>query len=421
MVKKYLAVLLSGAMILGAASLAGCGSTDSDPKEDTSADTSTDEGKDEGGSDAAASGVDASKKLLEEAIETVMTTDNHKMMDAGSTFEVPEAAGTAEELEALPDTDSNKWHYYEYLDWDTANDAKFPESPADGQEGKHVILIVHGAHAWTTCYQEAFEEACKAVGMTCDVYDPNWDQSTQDGYVDQAINEAPDAIVVIPVSADHAAQQFKKITSAGIPAFCSNTLPEADAMNFILAYTGPNDWYQMRNLTDKLGEDLGGEGGVCYITHNVGTSPYYARTFGPMSELAEKYPNIKSLDYQSPGFEASAVKQVVSDWITKYGDELNAIVLADDSDQAIGATEACKAAGREDIVIVAAGMSKQGAELIQSGQLKYASYQSCQADAGLAVRTVSEYFCGEEIARVSYLGTDIISQENVESFLPCQW
>ena len=143
-----------------------------------------------------------------------------------------------------------------------------------------------------------------------DVYDPNWDQSTQDGYVDQAINESPDAIVVIPVSADHAGQQFKKITKAGIPAFCSNTLPEADAMNNILAYTGPNDWYQMRNLASKLGEELGGKGGVCYITHNVGTSPYYARTFGPMSTLAEEYPDIKSLDVQSPGFEASAVKDV---------------------------------------------------------------------------------------------------------------
>ena len=70
---------------------------------------------------------------------------------------------------------------------------------------------------------------------------------------------------------------------------------------------------------------------------------------------------------------------------------------------------------------MAAGISKQGAELIQSGDLKYASYQSCQADAGLAVRTVSEFFCGEEISRVSYIGTDIITQENVEQFLPCQW
>ena len=74
-----------------------------------------------------------------------------------------------------------------------------------------------------------------------------------------------------------------------------------------------------------------------------------------------------------------------------------------------------------DIIIVAAGISKQGAELIQSGQLKYASYQSCQADAGLVVRTMSEYFNGEEIPRVAYIGTDIISADNVEDFLPCQW
>ena len=340
-----------------------------------------------------------SKAMFDEAVATLMTTDNHPMLAEGLIFEVPAAVGTAEELEELEDANPDKWHFYEYLDWDTSADVEFPASPADGAKGKHVILIVHGAHAWTTCYSEAFQAACEAVGMTCDVYDPNWDQSTQDGYIDQAINEQPDAIVVIPISADHAAQQFKKITDAGIPAFCSNTLPEASAMNFIRAYTGPNDWYQMRLLADELGAKLEGKGGVAYITHNVGGSPYYARCFGPMSELGAKYPEIEHLDVQSPGFEATAVKQVVADWITKYGDQLNAIVLADDSDQAIGTVEACKAAGREDIVVIAAGLSKQGAELIQSGELYGASYQSCQGDAGLAVRTVAEFFNGEEIPR----------------------
>lgn len=418
MMKKVLAVVLSCAML---ASMAACGS--SNTTDDSANNTVKEEAENTANSDVAevSSNLEESKALLADAIENLKTTDNQQMMAAGSAAQVPEAAGTAEELEALEDTEIDKWHYLEHLDWDTAEDADFPESPADGQKGKHIILIVHGAHAWTTCYSEAFEAACEAVGMTCEIYDPNWDQSTQDGYIDQAINEQPDAIVLIPLSADHAAQQFKKITDAGIPAFCSNTLPEASAMNQILAYTGPNDWAQMRILASTLGEAINGEGGVCYITHNVGTSPYYARTFGPMSTLAEEYPNIKHLDVQSPGFEATAVKQVVSDWITKYGDELNAIVLADDSDQAIGAVEACKAAGREDIAIVAAGMSKQGAELIQSGDLTMVSYQTCQGDAGLAVRTVSEWFCGEDISRVSYLATDVIDTENVESYLPCQW
>ena len=115
------------------------------------------------------------------------------------------------------------------------------------------------------------------------------------------------------------------------------------------------------------------------------------------------------------------MNQVVADWITKFGDQLNAIVLADDSDQAVGAIEAVKAAGRDDIIVVAAGLSKQGAELIQAGDLSAASYQSCQGDAGLAVGTVAMFFNGEEIPRVSYISTDVVTGENVESFLPCQW
>lgn len=420
--KKFLVVLLCCLMVLSVSGLTGCsksGGADSSSDDVTKA---ADNGNSsDTGNAADGDNLTVSKQMLQDAIGTLKTTDNHDMMAAGTAADVPEAAGTPDDLAKLDDSNKDKWHYYEYLDWDTSRDAQFPASPADGQKGKHVILIVHGSHAWTTCYEEAFQKSCDAVGMTYEIYDPNWDQSTQDGYIDQAINEKPDAIVLIPVSADHAAQQFKKITDAGIPAFCSNTLPESDAMNNILAYTGPNDWAQMRNLASSLGKDLNGEGGVCYITHNVGTSPYYARTFGPMSTLAAECPNIKSLDVQSPGFEASAVKQVVSDWITKYGNDLNAIVLADDSDQAIGAAEACEAAGRSDIEIVAAGVSKQGAEMVQSGAIKMVSYQSCQADAGLAVRTVSEFFCGDQVSRVSYIGTDIITKDNVAQFLPTQW
>jgi len=417
--KKLFALLLALVMVIG---LVACGNNNTPAGNDNKEPAGNNDNKEPAGNnEAASSNLEESEKLLADAIANLMTTDNQPMLADPVITEVPAAAGTADELEELADTDKAKWHYYEYLDWDTSADVEFPASPADGQKGKHIIVIVHGAHAWTTCYSEAMEAACEALGMTCDIYDPNWDQATQDGYVDQAINEQPDAIVLIPVSADHAAQQFKKITDAGIPAFCSNTLPEASAMNYIRAFTGPNDWYQMRLLADKLGAALNGEGGVAYITHNVGGSPYYARCFGPMSELADKYPNIEHLDVQSPGFEATAVKQVVADWITKYGDKLNAIVLADDSDQAVGAVEACKAAGRDDIIIVAAGISKGGAELIQAGDLMGASYQSCQGDAGLVARIVAEYFCGHDIPRVSYIATDVITGENVESFLPCQW
>ena len=432
MMKKSLAILLCGAMFFGS-SVVTFAEEEAAPEEAATEEAATEEAATEEAAEEEAAADEAAKvevpeaakasyeKLLE-AEKTLMTTDNHPMMDAPLAFDVPEVDGDAAYCEDnYEETEAEHWHYKEYLDWDESLDAEFPESPADGQEGKEIVLIVHGAHAWTTCYTEAFEAACDAVGMKVTIYDPNWDQGNQDSYVDQAINEQPDAIVLIPLSADHATQQFKKITDAGIPAFCSNTTPEADAMNFIVAYTGPNDWYQMRTLADMLGEKLEGKGGVAYITHNVGGSPYYARCYGPMTQLAANYPDIETLDIQSPGFEASKVKQVVADWITKFGDKLNAIVLADDSDQAIGAVEACEAAGRDDIVIVAAGISKQGLELVKSGDLYGMSYQTCQGDAGLAVRVISEWFCGLDINRVNYLTTDVVTAENTADFEPCQW
>lgn len=407
MMKKTLAVLISATMLVGSLLLVGCGESGNGGEEVSSVD--------------AATNLKESIAMYDEAVANLTTTDNQPLMPEGVSVEVPEIDATPEELEKLDDTEIEKWHYMEYLDWDESQDAEFPESPADGSKGKHIILIVHGAHAWTTCYQEAFKQACEAVGMTYDIYDPNWDQSTQDGYIDQAINEKPDAIVLIPVSSDHSAQQFKKITDAGIPAFSSNCLPTANAMNYIMSYTGPNDWAKVRWLASELGTAMDGKGGVAYITHNVGSSNYYARTFGAVSTLASEYPEIEHLDIQSPGFEATAVKQVVSDWITKYGDKLNAIVLADSADQAIGAVEACKAANRDDIIICASDFSKQGAEFIQGGDVDMLTYQSCQGDAGLAVRTVAEFFNGQTIKRVSYLETDIITKENVDQYLPSQW
>ena len=192
-------------------------------------------------------------------------------------------------------------------------------------------------------------------------------------------------------------------------------------MQYLIAWTGPDDWAQMRQLSEKMAEALGGEGGVAYITHNVGTSPYYSRTFGPITQFAEHYPDIKTLDIQSPGFEAAQCKQIVSDWISRFGDDLTGIFLADDAPQATGTIDAIKEAGREDIIVVAAGNSMTGQDLVKSGDIAVINYQSAEADAGLSARTIASWFNGETVLNVGYLMTDMITEENVDSFYPTQW
>jgi ribose transport system substrate-binding protein len=166
---------------------------------------------------------------------------------------------------------------------------------------------------------------------------------------------------------------------------------------------------------------MNNEGGICYITHNPGGATYFARTYGPITEFKQIAPNIKTLDIQSPGFDAVATKQVVSDWITKYGTELKAIFLADDSAQAIGAVDALKEAGRTDVLVVAAGNSKQGMDLVKSGDLLAINYQTAEGDGAAVVYSMAKYFAGMEVPPIGYLAQDIITKANVDGFYPPQW
>lgn len=418
--KKMIAIVV--AVVMTCALFAACAPAAETPSASQEASVSPEASGDASASaDAPAEGdnLTVSKDLWTKAVAEQMSTDNKLLMPDPIEKTFPERPS---DPAALAEDESGHYYDQEFVGWDAgAKSDQLPKSPADGAKGKKVIVIVHGDHAWTNAYMKGWNQAAEALGMEVEILSPNWDQAIQDQMIDQAINAKPDAIALIPLSAENATQQFRKITQAGIPAFGTNTLPTSDAMPYMIAWTGPDDWAQMRDLADTLGAAMEGKGGVAYITHNVGTSPYYARTYGPITQLKEKYPDIKQLDIQSPGFEAAKVKQVVADWITRFGDDLKAIFLADDAPQATGAIDAIKESGRTDIKVVAAGNSKTGQDLVKSGDLLAVNYQSAEGDAGLSARTIAAWFNGEEVLPVGYLTTDMITTSNVDEFYPTQW
>jgi ribose transport system substrate-binding protein len=127
------------------------------------------------------------------------------------------------------------------------------------------------------------------------------------------------------------------------------------------------------------------------------------------------------LDVQSPGFDAVKSKQVVSDWITRFGKNLKGIVCADDSAQILGTIDACKNAGRTDIIIVAAGNSKIGMNAINVGDIYASTYQSAEADGATPVKLAADWFNGKTIPNIAYLPKRIITKEDVQKYLPAQW
>lgn len=340
--------------------------------------------------------------------------------------ELPKIPTRPANPEALPDTDPLRWFDMEYAGWDTKK-TNIPASPKDGAIGKRVVMIVHGDHPWTTACSNGAKKVADAYGMDLKILSPNWDLAVQNQMIDQSINERPDMILIIPLDATTAIQQARRINQSGIPFIFFNTLPTAEAMNYAITWTGPDDFGQMRKLAKVFADEMrrrnpgAKELGIAYVQHAPGGSPYFARSYGPLSELAGYAPEVVTLDMQAPGFEADRTMQLVSDWLTRFGPRLKGIFAADDSAQALGIIEALKKAGRSDIVVVAAGNSKIGMDMVTDGSLFAITYQTAEGDGALAVQTAADWFNGKELPNRRDIPQHIITKADVADFYPPQW
>ena len=321
---------------------------------------------------------------------------------------------------ALPETDKGHWWDIEYAGWNVEK-VEMPTSPKDGTRGKRIVLLKAGDHPYWTAYVNGFNIIAEAYRMKIKIYNGNWNMDLQAQQTDQAINERPDMIIFAPVDATACTPLLRRINKAGIPCITSNTIPCDEAMKYCLAWTGPDDWGQFRMLARTFADTLDKKGGYAIVRHMPGSSPFFARTYAPITELTEYAPDMKMLVMDTANLEAEGTMQLVSAWLIKYGDELKGLVLAGDGFSMTGALEAVKKSGRNDIVIVAAGNSKTGMDSINAGDALAITYQSAEGDGAIAVHAAAEWFEGEELEPVRYLPKHIITQADVDNFMPAQW
>lgn len=348
---------------------------------------------------------------------TLKAPDGQPLVFPGFVKEFPKRPANPE---ALPNEDPGRWYDFEYAGWSTEK-INIPKSPANGSIGKKIIMVAQGEHPYYTAYTDAAKLMAKTYGIELKVTIPNWDLNTQNQYIDQAINERPDLIILLPLDANAALQQYKKINEAGIPVIAAHMLASEEALKYCLLWTGPDEWAPRRELSKLLAKKLNNKGGYAIMSHNPGGSTYFSRGYGYVSTLSKIAPEMKLLDLQSPGFDAEKSKQLALDWIKRFRGELKAIIAADDGPQMVGIIEACAQAGREDIVLIAAGNSKVGMDGVKAGKILAINYESPAACAATAIKVAADWFNGKKVERAVYLPPVIITKENVDGFYPPQW
>jgi len=184
--------------------------------------------------------------------------------------------------------------------------------------------------------------------ITIEFVDAAEDMAKQMDQVENFVVQKKDAIVVVPVDTSATAPITKKATDAKTPLVYVNrnpgNLPEG------AYYVGSQDVVAGRLQMEWLAEALNGKGNVAILIGKLDNEGALARTKGN-EEVAADFPDINIVEKQTGKWQRNDGMMVTEDWLNKYGTELNA-VLCNNDDMALGAAQALKDAGREDILVL---------------------------------------------------------------------
>jgi len=225
------------------------------------------------------------------------------------------------------------------------------EQPAQPEEGTKVFRIGVTTQAWKHEFLKNLVNAMREVDASMPnveliLVDSEDDVQKQLDDVDTFIAQKVDGVILNALSYEGSSAAVEACKAAGIPVV------------EMVSYTENEDYATFVGTDVKasglmaghmVAELLGGKGRVFEIEGIIGHTAQINRGAGIKEALAE-YPDIELVETQCGEFNTDVAMQITEAWLTKYND-IDAIVAHNDG-MALGAMNACIAAGRTNIKIV---------------------------------------------------------------------
>ena len=284
--------------------------------------------------------------------------------------------------------------------------------------GKQVALVTPYLGSVTTNQMVEYMKAdLEARGAVVTVINTSNDFSKLASEVENiAIAGQTDAIVLVSADPSQIANQLQEAFEAGIPVFgCDSGFIDGMQVN------ATSDNYQMGSLiVHYLFDDLmGGKGTVIALTHRP--HPGVVKRCEAFDEIIKDYPDITLITEQHVPAEQpiNDAQSIVENLLLANAekDSVTAIWAAWD-EPAIGATQALKEAGRDEVIVTGVDGNQQAVALVaEGGNLKATVAQNFKGMGEIVVDEMEKLFSGEEIEKgEKYAPATIITLENVADF-----
>ena len=132
-------------------------------------------------------------------------------------------------------------------------------------------------------------------------------------------------------------------------------------------------------------------------------------------EIFAQYPGIEILAEETGNWQFDQGMNVTENWITAYGDKLNAIVSNNDN-MAIGAIRALEEAGREDVLVIGLDAIPEAVDLVESGKLAATVLQDANGQGAGSIDLVQKLVKGDKLDPVTWIDFVLITKDNVADY-----
>ncbi len=286
-------------------------------------------------------------------------------------------------------------------------------SSEGGEEQMTIGLAVANQQAdFFNQIRQAVEGAAGENNVKVVVADAKGDSNTQVSQIQDFITQQVDAIIYIPAGATAATVPVRAAQSADIPIVTVDRNPEGSPGDTFIA---TDSVAAAQALGEWVGEQVGGEGNLGVIQGQIGTTPELARDEGFTTAMGQ-YPGITEVARQaSQQWAQDEGFQIATDML-QANPEINIIFGRADA-LALGAAQAVRTAGVEDVTIVGFDGDKAGLEAVKSGVLAATITQPTQGMGKLALESAIKLAKGEELPAEQLQEGVLTTKENVDPFI----
>jgi ribose transport system substrate-binding protein len=238
---------------------------------------------------------------------------------------------------------------------------------AQDEELTFGVVVNNADHPSITAMNQGMQDEAAIYGVELVILDPAFDPQKQVSMIDNLIAQEVDALLVNAVDPAAVVPSLKKASEAGIPVIMNNADTNEEGHQYTETFVTTDTYGQGFAVGEAIKAVMEPNSKMAIISGKPGQSGVAERIQG--AKDAVEGTGIEFIAEQPAEWSKDKALTVMQDFLTRYPD-LNGVYALDDP-MALGALQAIKTSGRDDLLGKVFGVNgnKEACEAIANGEM----------------------------------------------------